>query len=121
MDTNIKEWFNGTRTNQLPGQGLFSTLHITLIVIFFITIIFNFLFSLKNHNYANKVILICCIVMPISRLIRMTMEVIFGLKTPLETLPFHLCHLMSFIIPLVYFLDLIIFHFPSRLISLLVF
>ena len=88
----LKEWFNGSRVNQLPGDGLFSTVHIFLIIIFFIVIIMNFIFSKKNHKYASKMILICCVVMPISRLIRMTMEVCFGLKTPLEALPFHLCH-----------------------------
>lgn len=97
------DWFNGNRENHLPGDGLFSILHIILIIFFFAIIIFNSVYSYKNHKYAEKVVLICCIVMPISRLIRMIMEICFGLKQPLEALPFHLCHIMSFVIPIVYF------------------
>ena len=97
------DWISGNRANYLPGKGLFSPLHIVLIICFFVIITFNIFYSYKNHKYADKVILICCIVMPISRFIRMIMEVCFGLKSPLEVLPFHLCHIMSFVIPLVYF------------------
>lgn len=99
----ITDWFTGSRDNHLPGKGLFSPLHIILIILFFAIIIFNIIYSRKNNKYADKVVLICCIVMPISRLIRMIMEVCFGLKQPLEALPFHLCHIMSFVIPIVYF------------------
>lgn len=99
---NIKEWFNGNRVGHLQGGGLFSTLHIVLIVIFFLIIIANYIISKKNHKYASIVIYACCIIMPISRITRMIMEVSFGLKTPVEILPFHLCHLMSFVIPLTY-------------------
>jgi hypothetical integral membrane protein (TIGR02206 family) len=99
----IGDWFSGNRDNHLPGKGLFSPLHIILIILFFTIIIFNIYYSKKNKKYADKVVLICCIVMPISRLIRMIMEVCFGLKEPLEALPFHLCHIMAFVIPLVYF------------------
>jgi len=103
MLVSIKEWFNGNRSNHLPGGGLFSTLHIILIIFFFVLIFTNFILSKKYHTYANKLILICCIIMPISRIIRMIMEVSFELKTPIEVLPFHLCHLMSFVIPITYF------------------
>lgn len=34
------------------------------------------------------------------------MEINYNLKTPLQTLPFHLCHLMSFIIPITYYFKL---------------
>ena len=94
----IKEWFNGDRSNQLQGGGLFSTLHIVLIVIFFVMIIANYLVSKKNPKYASILIFICCIIMPLSRIARMIMELSFGLKTFVEILPFHLCHLMSFVI-----------------------
>lgn len=100
----VQEWFNGNRSNQTLGGGLFSSLHLILIALFFILIIVNFIISKKNHKYASIIIFVCCIVMPISRIIRMIMEVSFSLKTPIEILPFHLCHLMSFIIPLVYFI-----------------
>ena len=99
------DWFTGNRDNHLPGKGLFSPLHIILIVCFFLIIIFNIYYSYKNKKYADKVVTICCIIMPISRLIRMIMEIAFGLKQPLETLPFHLCHIMAFVIPLVHFIN----------------
>jgi len=97
------DWFTGNRENHLPGKGLFSPLHIVLIICFFLIIGFNVYYSYKNKKYADRVVTICCIIMPISRFIRMIMEVTFGLKQPLEALPFHLCHIMAFVIPLVYF------------------
>lgn len=99
----IKEWFNGNRVNHLPGGGLFSSLHLVLIALFFLITIINFIISKKNHKYASIVILICCIIMPISRLTRMIMELSFSLKSPIEIIPFHLCHVMALVIPIVYF------------------
>jgi len=99
----IQEWFNGNRVNHPSGGGLFSSLHITLIVVFFLLTILNFYISKKNHKYASIVITTCCIFMPISRIVRSIMEVSFSLKSLIEILPFHLCHLMAFVIPLVYF------------------
>lgn len=100
---NIKEWFNGNRINQVTGQGLFSFIHIFLIVVVTILAICNYFISKKNHKYASIIILTCCIIMPISRLVRMIMELSFSLKTLVEILPFHLCHIMSFVIPIIYF------------------
>lgn len=99
----IATWFNGDRTNQDSGGGLFSTLHIILIVCFFLIIIANYFLSRKNHKYASTVVLVCCICMPAFRLITMIMKVLFKLQTPIEALPFHLCHLMAFVIPIAYF------------------
>ena len=100
---NITTWFNGDRTNQLPGDGLFCELHIILILVFFLIIIADFFISKKNHKFASKVVLICCICMPLFRATTMLLKLIFKLQTPVEVLPFHLCHLMAFVIPVVYF------------------
>jgi hypothetical protein len=50
MLNEVFDWFSGNRSNHLPGKGLFSPLHIILIIIFFAIIILNIIYSKKNKK-----------------------------------------------------------------------
>lgn len=94
------DWVFANEAALQAGPGLFSKPHIIFMVLMGIWIIFaSFLFH-KYREAALKATTFLCYFMMISRLFRMLLLWISGTNTFFEILPWHLCHLMSFVFPI---------------------
>lgn len=89
--------------DNLPlGKGLFCTMHIILMVLLFTWVVVSYLIFVKYKTFALKFTTFLCWFMVISRLFRMILLAATKTNTVVEVLPWHLCHLMSFVFPLFY-------------------
>lgn len=84
------------------GPGLWCPLHITLLVLLVAWIVGSFFLFKKYKNFALKLTTVLCFVMVFFRIFRMALLLISGKQTFVEVLPWHLCHLMSFVFPIFY-------------------
>lgn len=84
------------------GQGLFSATHIVLIVLLAAWVVISYLIFRKYKSFALKLTTFLCYFMVVSRLFRMGLLYFSKENTFVEVLPWHLCHLMSFVFPLFY-------------------
>lgn len=84
------------------GPGLWCPLHITLVVVMLSWLIAAFFIFRKYKNFAQKFTFALCIIMLSVRILRMIVQLIGGMHI-VEVLPWHLCHLMSFVFPIFYF------------------
>lgn len=85
------------------GKGLWSPLHICLIIALAVWIILCFIVFYKHKKFALKVTKIVCIIMVVFRLGRMALLIFSGKETFVQAMPWHLCHVMALVFPL-YFL-----------------
>ncbi len=85
------------------GPGLFSPLHICLMVFLAVWLVAMFFVFKRFPKFTKYAILGMSIYILVPRVFRMILCVATGINTWLEVLPFHLCHIMSFLIPLCVF------------------
>lgn len=84
------------------GPGLWCPLHITLMVLLAIWCVGCWFFSKKYPKIALKITTVLCWILMISRLFRMCLLYFSGMQTFIEVLPWHLCHVMSFVFPIMF-------------------
>lgn len=99
------------------GPGLWCPLHITLIVVLFLWIITSFFLFRKYKNFALKLTSVLCFVMLFTRIFRMCLLYIAAKQTFIEILPWHLCHVMSFVFPIFYLFKIKKFFLPVLVVT----
>ena len=99
------------------GPGLFSTPHIIFIILMGLWIILSSYLFYKHPKFALKLTTFLCYFMMISRLFRMFLLWLSGTATFFEVLPWHLCHLMSFVFPIFYLTKTKKFFFPILVVT----
>ena len=83
--------------------GLWSPLHICLMVLLFSWIVVCFFIFRKYKNFALKATYVCSWIMLISRIFRMILLIVTGKTSFIGAMPWHLCHIMAIVFPLFYF------------------
>ena len=96
------DWLVENKEVMGDGPGLWCPLHITFIVLLLAWIVASFFIFKKYKSFALKLTTVLCFIMLFFRIFRMTLLLISGKQTFVEVLPWHLCHLMSFVFPLFY-------------------
>ena len=84
------------------GPGLWCPLHITLMVALAVWLIAFWFIAKKHKKFALTLTTVLCYMMLFFRVFRMGLLYFSGTATFVEILPWHLCHVMSFIFPLFY-------------------
>jgi len=87
------------------GPGLFSTLHICLMIFLTAWLVGMFFLFRRFSKFAKYAILGMCVYILVVRIFRMILCVATGINTWVEVLPFHLCHIMSFVLPICVFFN----------------
>lgn len=88
------------------GPGLWCPLHICLMVGLGLWLVCAFFLFKKYKNFALKLTTALCFVMIFFRIFRMALLYFSTKQTFVEILPWHLCHLMSFVFPLFFLLKI---------------
>ena len=96
------DWLFENKEALGEGPGLWCSLHIVLIVVMLAWLTVSFFLFRKYKNFAMKFTFVLAIIMPSIRGLRMIVQLISGHFSFVEVLPWHLCHLMSFIFPIFY-------------------
>ena len=92
------DWMTANEEVLGEGPGLFCALHIGLMIsLFSLLVVFYFVFK-KHPIFAKKYIFVICIFMIISRVFRMIFRIAVGEDSFFEAMPWHLCHIMCFVI-----------------------
>ncbi|MBE7076198.1 MAG: hypothetical protein E7375_03970 [Clostridiales bacterium] len=81
------------------GPGLWCPLHITLIVILTGWLVCCWFICKKYKKFALIMTTVICYFMVFFRIFRMSLLYFSGSQTFVEVLPWHLCHVMSFVFP----------------------
>lgn len=84
------------------GPGLWCGLHIFLMALLGGWLIACWFICRKYKKFALKMTTVLCFVMLFFRLFRMCLLFFSGTQTFIEILPWHLCHVMSFVFPIFY-------------------
>ena len=100
------DWLFENKEALGEGPGLWCSLHIVLIVIMLAWLTVSFFLFRKYKNFAMKFTFVLAIIMPSIRVLRMIVQLISGDFSFVEVLPWHLCHLMSFVFPLFFLLKI---------------
>lgn len=82
------------------GPGLWCNLHIILMCLLAAWLVACWFICSKHKKFALTMTKVLCWVMLFFRVFRMGLLYFSGTKTFVEILPWHLCHVMSFIFPL---------------------
>lgn len=82
------------------GPGLWCPLHISLMVLLALWLIGAWFIFKKFPKFALKFTTVLCILLIFTRLFRMVLLWASGRQTFVEILPWHLCHVMSFVFPI---------------------
>lgn len=96
------DWLIENREVMGDGPGLWCPLHITLMVLLFGWIVLFWFIAKKRKKFALTLTTVLSILMIINRLFRMALLYFSGVNTFVEVLPWHLCHVMSFVFPIFY-------------------
>ena len=102
MNFTFYDWLIENKEVMGVGPGLWCPLHITLIVLLAAWLVAFWFIAAKHKNFALKLTTVLCWIMIFSRLFRMGLLFFSGKQSFVEVLPWHLCHLMSFVFPLFY-------------------
>jgi len=94
------------------GQGLFCPLHIALIIVMFLWFIALIVLAIKFPKFAKKFGAVLAITMVVLRIFRMIVQLASGKFTFVEVLPFQLCHMMCFLLAIIYFVKSTKFSLP---------
>ncbi len=94
------DWLIENKDVMGDGPGLWCPLHISLICLLAIWLVAWWFISAKHKDFSLKVTKILCWILIFSRLFRMCLLYFSGTQTFVEVLPWHLCHLMSFVFPI---------------------
>ena len=97
------DWLFENKDALGTGPGLWCPLHIALVVIILVWLVVAFFIFRKYKNFSRKFTFALCIIMPAVRILRMIVQLASGEYSFVEILPWHLCHLMSFVLPIFYF------------------
>ncbi len=84
------------------GPGLWCPLHITLMVLLATWLVACWFLFKKYKKIALTLTTVLCYLMLFFRIFRMCLLYFSGSQTFIEILPWHLCHVMSFVFPLFY-------------------
>lgn len=98
----FSDWMLANEKTLPKGDGLFSVLHIVLLVALLASTIAFYLFSKKYKKASLKITTVLCYIMIVSRLFRMILLWATHTNTFVEILPWHLCHVMAFVFPAFY-------------------
>lgn len=82
------------------GPGLWCPLHITLMCLLAAWLVSCWFICKKHKGFAMKMTKVLCWMMLGFRLFRMALLFFSGTQTFIEILPWHLCHVMSFVFPI---------------------
>lgn len=85
------------------GPGLWCPLHISLMCLLAVWLVCCWFLCKKFPKFALKMTFVLCIVMVFFRVFRMCLLYFSGTQTFVEVLPWHLCHVMSFVFPIFFF------------------
>ena len=96
------DWLIENKEVMGDGPGLWCPLHIFLMCLLAGWLVCCWFLCKKYKKFALKMTAILCIIMVLFRLFRMGLLYFSGTQTFVEILPWHLCHLMSFIFPIFY-------------------
>lgn len=99
------DWLTANPEAFEQGSGLFSTLHICLMVFLAVWLVSMFFLFKKFPKFTKYAILGMSIYIITARIFRMVLCVSLGINTWLEVMPFHLCHIMSFLLPICIFFN----------------
>lgn len=113
------DWLTDNWVAFAPGPGLWSTLHITLMVLFAAWTIGFIFIAFKFPKFAKKFGAVLAILMVILRIMRMIVMVASGRFTFVQALPWHLCHVMCFTLCIFYFIKPTKFSLPVLFLSIL--
>ncbi len=102
MNFTFYDWLIENKEAMGVGPGLWCPLHITLIVLLAAWLVCFWFIAAKHKKFALKLTTVLCWIMIFSRLFRMGLLFFSGKQSFVEVLPWHLCHLMSFVFPLFY-------------------
>lgn len=84
------------------GPGLWCPLHITLMCLLGLWLVVCWFICKKYPKFALKMVFVLCFVMLFFRIFRMALLYFSGTQTFVEIVPWHLCHVMSFVFPAFY-------------------
>lgn len=102
MDISFWDWLTANPDKLGVGEGWFCPLHIILIVVFFAWLVVAFFLFRKYQKFAKIFCLVLAIWMITFRLFRMVFRVSIGVDTVWQVLPWHLCHLICFVVGIMY-------------------
>ncbi len=98
------DWMTANEAVLEPGKGLFSPLHIILMIALTAHLIGMYFLFKKHPNFSKKLIFWMVIVMLSSRVFRMIFRVSVGADSFFESFPWELCHIMCLAISIAYFM-----------------
>lgn len=84
------------------GPGLWCPLHITLMCLLAAWLVACWFICKKHKKFAHIMTTVLCWLMLFFRVFRMALLYFSGSQTFVEILPWHLCHVMSFVFPAFY-------------------
>lgn len=94
------DWLIENKDVMGDGPGLWCPLHITLMVLLATWLVVSWFIFKKHKKFAMILTTVLCILMIFFRLFRMALLYFSGTQTFVEVLPWHLCHVMSFVFPI---------------------
>ncbi len=99
------------------GPGLWCPLHITLMVLLAAWLVVCWFLCKKYEKFALRMTFVLSIVMISFRVFRMALLYFSGTQTIIEILPWHLCHVMSFVFPIFFFTKTKKFFLPVLIVT----
>ena len=93
------DWLIENGEVMCDGPGLWCPLHITLMVALAVWLVACWFIFKKHKKFAMIFTTVLCWLMIFFRVFRMCLLYFSGSKTLVEVLPWHLCHVMSFVFP----------------------
>ncbi len=94
------DWLIENKEVMGTGPGLWCPLHITLMCLLFAWLVAAAFIFHKHKQFAMTFTKVLCWLMIFFRLFRMGLLFFSGSQSFVEVLPWHLCHVMSFVFPL---------------------
>lgn len=94
------DWLIENKAVMGDGPGLWCPLHICLMISLALWLIVCWFICKKHKRFAMIMTTVLCYLMLFFRLFRMALLYFSGSQTFVEILPWHLCHVMSFVFPI---------------------
>lgn len=113
----FKDWFLSNEYALPRGEGLFCVRHIIMLLLMFVWIVASYVIFSKHKNFAVKFTKFTCYFMVFSRVFRMVLETVTKVSLFIEVLPWHLCHIMAFVFPIMYLTNTKKFMFPILVVT----
>ncbi|MBQ7453023.1 MAG: YwaF family protein [Clostridia bacterium] len=100
-----------------PGGGLWCNMHFILLGLLVIWLVVITIVFIKNKTFARSFCYVLCFIMIVSRLLRMAIQLSVMGYSFLEILPWQLCHLLAFVLPIYYFTKCKFFSTPILMLA----